>query len=245
MKIYSTLLGITLSFLSYSAIAQCSASILEEFDSQTACGTNCGNACTINGFWSNSLNDDIDWTVDAVGTPSGSTGPSADHTSGSGNYIYTEASGCTGDTAILISQSIDLSAAPGYAMEFWYHMFGSTMGNLFVEVSIDSLATWVQLDSLKDNMDLWQFRSINLSAYINDTIFLRFRGITGTGLSSDMALDDINLKVLQTNDADVAGFTGPINPITSGINNVDFLIKNTGIYFIELDGYKKKLILTK
>ena len=75
----------------------------DDFESYAACGTasDCGSEiCPLGNGWSNNENgtvDNIDWRVDANGTPSNGTGPSVDHSTGttSGNYLYLEASnGC-------------------------------------------------------------------------------------------------------------------------------------------------------
>ena len=67
--------------------------------------------------------------LDANGTPSGGTGPSDDITGG-GNYMFTEASvpRAYGDSAILISQDIDISALSFPELNFFSHMFGSAQG---------------------------------------------------------------------------------------------------------------------
>ena len=45
------------------------------------------------GFLRQSSDDEKDFSVISSGTPSGNTGPSSDHTTGTGNYAYLEASG--------------------------------------------------------------------------------------------------------------------------------------------------------
>ncbi len=44
------------------------------------------------GEWLQGFEDDIDWTRLSGDTPSDNTGPAGDHTTGSGSYLYTEAS---------------------------------------------------------------------------------------------------------------------------------------------------------
>ena len=39
--------------------------------------------------WTQDATDDFDWTLNSGGTPSGSTGPAGDHTTGTGSYLYT------------------------------------------------------------------------------------------------------------------------------------------------------------
>ncbi len=79
------------------------------------CGTdmNCmTEICPLDNGWENLSNgeeDDIDWRVNTGSTPSTGTGPSSD-VSGTGNYLYLEASGgCNGLEALLVSPCIDLS----------------------------------------------------------------------------------------------------------------------------------------
>ncbi|MEM7038686.1 MAG: S8 family serine peptidase, partial [Bacteroidota bacterium] len=77
-------------------------SYTQDFDTFTTCNTAWGCesiSCTLSQNWFNvpntpSINgDSIDFRTDANGTGSGGTGPSSDHTSGAGNYLYLEGSG--------------------------------------------------------------------------------------------------------------------------------------------------------
>jgi len=59
-------------------------------------------------------------------------GPPSDHTSGSGKYMYVDASsGSTGSRAQLVGKTIP-SSGPHCEMIFWYHMKGSHIGTLQV-----------------------------------------------------------------------------------------------------------------
>ena len=155
------------------------------------------------GAWTQSSADDINWTVDANGTPSNNTGPSS-AIQGS-NYIYVEASGNgTGfpnKRAIITSPCFDLSSVTEANFTFKYHMFGSTNGgSVNLEVSNDEGATWTSLWNQTGNQgNQWLTVNIDLAAYIGGGIQLRFNRITGGTWQSDVAIDDISLTEGGTN----------------------------------------------
>ncbi|MBL4655690.1 MAG: T9SS type A sorting domain-containing protein [Bacteroidia bacterium] len=171
----------------------------EDFEAEPLCASTCSTACALTGVWTNSLSDNIDWIVDEGGTPSTSTGPSIDNTTGSatGNYLYTEATGACSPSAeaILLGPCFNLTACSTPAINFYYHMFGSDMGTMFLEVeAIPGSGTWTTLWTLAgDQGDVWNLVNVSLIAYAGTTIQLRFRGVTGPSFQSDMAIDDINL----------------------------------------------------
>lgn len=175
--------------------------LIESFDTIATCGTsnNCGaTVCPLGNGWLNLTNgtqDDIDWRVDANGTPSQGTGPSSDHTTGSGNYIYLEASnGCTAKEAILVSPCIDLTNAIVPQLSFWYHANGTNVGELHVDVFDGT--QWIEgVFSISGSQgNNWIQGFVNLQSYVGNIINIRFRGITGGGWSSDIALDDIDIS---------------------------------------------------
>jgi hypothetical protein len=175
----------------------------EDFESMPLCAfiSDCG--ATVCDLGAGVLNeesgvfDDHDWRVFESSTPSGSTGPDVDHTSGSssGNYVYLEASGgCSGKVASLLTPCFDLgSGATTPAFTFWYHMYGASMGDLHVDAMSTDL-TWSEdiYPAVSGNQgDFWKFGAVSLTPYIGRSVVLRIRGITGTDYDSDMALDDL------------------------------------------------------
>ncbi|KAA3598033.1 MAG: choice-of-anchor D domain-containing protein [Calditrichaeota bacterium] len=146
--------------------------------------------------WENATDDQMDWTVDANGTSSQDTGPSGDHTTGTGNYLYTETSSFNNQTAHLVSPCLDLSLLTVPQARFWYHMYGATMGSLHVDVfdfttgnwTLDVSAPLVGQQQTASN-DPWLQKVVDLSAFGNQ-IRVRLRAITGISFTSDMAIDD-------------------------------------------------------
>ncbi|PQV45278.1 putative secreted protein (Por secretion system target), partial [Jejuia pallidilutea] len=149
------------------------------------------------GAWTQSSSDDLNWLIDANGTPSSNTGPSS-ATQGS-YYLYVEASGngsgYPNKRAILTSPCFDLSALTQATFSFKYHMFGaSDMGTIALEISDDEGATWTSLWTESGNKgNSWQTVSINLSAYVGGGIQLRFNRFVGSTWQADIAIDDISL----------------------------------------------------
>ncbi len=175
-------------------------SVLESFTSFAVCATsmNCESTnCTIGNGWTNVANnslDDIDWRINQGATPTTATGPASDHTTGTGKYIYLEASSCFEKEAILLSPCFDLTATLNPYLTFWLHMFGGDMGELHIDIiSPDGVYSDIIPVRSGDQGDFWIKDSVSLSQFIGQTISVRFRGITGTNVESDMALDDIGL----------------------------------------------------
>ncbi len=177
----------------------------EDFEGEPTCGTTCGNSCVLVGDWTNidDGTDDMDWTIDEGGTSSSNTGPDVDANPGTvtGNYAYTETSGtsCQNATAILLSPCYDISGLSDPLLLFAYHMYGSDMGELNVEVSTDDCASWTTELSISgeqqfDETDPWIYDLVDLTPYAGATdLRIRFRGVTGDGFESDMAIDDIRV----------------------------------------------------
>ncbi|MBO6631701.1 MAG: choice-of-anchor J domain-containing protein, partial [Psychroserpens sp.] len=151
------------------------------------------------GGWTQSTSDDINWTVDANGTPSNGTGPSS-AIQGS-FYIYVEASGNgTGypnRQAIINSPCFDLTNATSANFSFNYHQFGSNnMGTIDLEASNDDGASWVSIWNSSGNLgNSWQSANVDLSSYTGGSVQLRFNRITGGTWQADIAIDNINLSV--------------------------------------------------
>lgn len=182
----------------------------ENFDGFSTCGTSCGTACPVGNGWLQDPNDDMDWTTDANGTGSTNTGPSSDHTSGSGNYMYTETSGasCNNATANLISPCIDLTGSTCPAVSFYYHQYGAAQGGFNVGVSTDQGNTWTtEFSSSGDQGDQWNQGLIILSGY-SGLVRLRFQAQTGTTFTSDLAIDDIEVFDFVNADPSFAGLPG-------------------------------------
>ncbi len=174
----------------------------EDFEAAGLCGTanNCElTVCNIGNGWINEINldqDDIDFRVNEGPTPSQNTGPDVDHTLGTaaGNYIYLEASVCFNKNSNLLTPCIDLNSASGPQMTFWYHMYGSSIGELHIDVF--SQGGWVNdviPAIIGDQGNVWTQAVVNLAPWSGEVINVRFRAVTGPDFDSDIALDDINI----------------------------------------------------
>jgi len=147
--------------------------------------------------WTNDSGDDFDWSF-GISTPSSPTGASADHTTGTSYFAYTEASGNNNMNAYLTTPPINIDALITPTLTFWYHMFGSTMGELHIDIYANS--TW-DMDAFTisgDQGDVWNEEIVDLSTYTGlGSIKIRFRGRTGTDYYSDICIDDVKVSCLE------------------------------------------------
>ena len=207
----------------------------EDFEGTPTCSTFCGAACSLNTSWKNTGGDDIDWTADNGGTSSFNTGPSQDHNPGtsSGIYLYTEASGCSNDNAYLLSPRYDFTFLQSAALEFWYHMQGSSMGSLHVDARVGT-GNWtndISPQKSGDQGNSWKKWTIDLPQYegLMDVQF-RIRGRTGSSFTSDMAVDDIFVGAIFDHDLAIWDVLSPVQDCNfSGTHDVTLRIRNLGL----------------
>jgi len=178
--------------------------LTQNFDNFTNCSTawDCELVmCGLQEGWYNIPNgsgDDIDWRTHSGATGSVNTGPSSDHTTGSGRYLYLEGSGpCLNSTARLHSPCIDLSSINMAQLSFWYHAYGAAIGELHVDVIADGeLFEDVVPPVIGEQGDLWTQQIVDLSPFAGHQVVIVIRGSTGgNSWTSDLAIDDMNIAM--------------------------------------------------
>ena len=148
------------------------------------------------------------WTRRNYGTPSSSTGPNNGHYCSIDNptygrfcvksdttsnyYVYTEASGYFNKKFDLILRNPIVANTSNCGLIFWTSMYGSRMGSLLLQIKYNNTNIWKTIWSKSGNSGTrnWIQNAIffdNSTNYFN----MRFRGITGSSFTSDIALDDI------------------------------------------------------
>jgi hypothetical protein len=136
--------------------------------------------------------NDRDWWLMQGPTSSQLTGPQGDHTTGNGIYYYAEAStsgiGYPNQTFITYTPTFDISQTPGKVLSFWYHMAGSTMGDL--EAGYIDGNGYTSLGVISGNQgNNWKFAYYPITAV--DSFKIQFTAITGSSFYSDICIDDI------------------------------------------------------
>ncbi|BCY29495.1 GEVED domain-containing protein [Flavobacterium okayamense] len=155
------------------------------------------------------------WDVDGAGsTPTANTGPSAAYSGV--KYFYTESSsGTTGAVAELVSPMVDVSGLTTPTIQFYYHMYGATMGELHVDVydgaawNNDLLVLTGQQQTAAT--DAWTLSIVSLNSLtITGDVQVRFRALRGTGITGDISIDDISF----------AEAPACFDPINLGVANI-------------------------
>ena len=198
----------------------------------------------LNACWEQSVDDNLDWTINTGPTGSGGTGPSGAN-SGS-YYAYLESSSpvATGDSAILISPPINtanLADAP--AVYFSYHMFGNDSMILRLEYEIfgsNSWTTvWEQTGAVQTaETDPYEEAYVPIPSAIGSLMRLRFTAVAGTNngatpgvgfaWQSDMAIDDIRVQNVLADDVAVTNIITPNNDCGLGVTPVTIEVTNRG-----------------
>ena len=224
----------------------------QSFDNFTNCSTAWGCEtidCNLSAGWFNLPNnnnvDTIDWRTHSGSTGSGGTGPTGDHTSGNGKYLYLEGSGnggsgCQNHEAQVNSPCFDLTGTNSPTISYWYHAFGGGIGSLHLDVL--SEGQWhldVGPPVIGAQGNQWFQEVVDLSAFEGQEAVLRFRGRTGGSWLSDLAIDDINLTTFPLagfeteHDTFCLGQTVPlVNTTTYGLSYSWSIVPSSFIYVV-------------
>ncbi len=184
------------------------APFMENFENSTVGTYNGHDNCWT--FVSNDPNaptstNTYSWEVrNTAQTSSGtSTGPDRDNTLApaiGGKFLTADVSyGTSGDTALVISPLIDITPLSNPELQFYYHMWGSTMASLHVDLNDGT--GWTRdvvvltQPSNTSPSDPYKDTTISLSAYGTATAFqVRFRLISSGCCAGDVAIDDIRIS---------------------------------------------------
>ncbi len=178
------------------------------------------------GGWTQAGEDDFDWTLHNKKTPSSETGPEA---AAEGEwYLYTEASSHYNSTAVINSPCFDLTELENAQFDFQYHMYGSYMGSLSLEISTNNGQDWTRIWFMEgDQSDKWHGASVDLTDYIgNMGVSFRFVGTTGSRFRSDMAVDNISLTTSNGGDG--------VPPVAEFEASSTYIIAGEEIQFTDL-----------
>jgi V8-like Glu-specific endopeptidase len=147
------------------------------------------------GLWTQGTTDDFDWTVLSGTTASTGTGPTAANEGTYYAYMEATAPNNPSKNALLLSPCFNLIGITYPQVIFDYHMLGTTMGNLSLEVSTNG-STWTSLWSKTgDQGSAWITDTVDLNAYTNESsLRIRFNGTTGSDFESDIAIDAFGLS---------------------------------------------------
>lgn len=165
--------------------------------------------------------DDFNWTRHRGSTGSSNTGPSGDHTTGTGWYMYVETSSPVENnwSAKLSSSSQDSTDQWGFCLIFYYHMYGSSVGTLNVYISSGTDNSLVFSRS-QNKGDRWWKASVHFISYSDWQV--TFEAIDGNSFTGDIAIDDISFitgpcltqdfTTMDTTTTDFSTTTLPVSP---------------------------------
>ncbi|KAM8838449.1 MAM and LDL-receptor class A domain-containing protein 2 isoform 2-T2 [Synchiropus picturatus] len=157
-------------------------------------------------IWKQAADDDLDWSVRSGPTETPNTGPPADHTSGTGSYLYMESSPPTakGSVARLKSSPLPPAGEEGYCLSFWYHMSGATVGSL--RILLQSTDPWNRTlvwQKSGDQGEEWLLARSHVTLQDVHQVILE---ATVGGEAGDVAVDDLALASGPCPTSDVCDF---------------------------------------
>lgn len=154
----------------------------------------------IDTCWSRPSGANYWWRPNSGPTPTGltaiGTGPSSDHTTGSGKYMHGEAQNGTG-VALLRSPNVMLAGLLNPELRFYYHQFGAQVDSLVVKVFRDGTETRVWGNSQQTSAATapWTEAVVSLASFLPDTVQIRWYAYRSPSNQNrvDVAIDDVSI----------------------------------------------------
>ncbi|XP_013395916.1 MAM and LDL-receptor class A domain-containing protein 1-like [Lingula anatina] len=138
--------------------------------------------------------DDGDWTRHTGSTFTSGTGPSGDHTTGSGYYMYMEASSMANNEYVILETPLFpvLNAqCTTVTVNLWYHAFGNQWRSFMVSY-VDSIGSYSLFHIKEWEKDFWRFVSSTFKPSVN--FKMQFYAERRNGEAADIAIDDISIS---------------------------------------------------
>jgi hypothetical protein len=136
------------------------------------------------------------WGIRSGASTGSNTGPDQDF-SGSGNYAFTLGNyGNFGDHAFLYTPILDISTLSAPYLSFYVHRFGTTVGELSVEIDTGN-GQWYEilnLNNLSTAGSASPFSEAGIDLVTNSNLVqLRFKAVGKACCEGDMAIDEISV----------------------------------------------------
>jgi len=157
-----------------------------------------------NFIYQESCFDDMQWLRYTGPPPSRingvQTGPLSAHEGDYYFYVESSVPNHPNKAAIFQTRCTYLGYHNFPMITFWYHMYGSDMGTLKIEISDDYGATWERLVSFSgDKGDQWNYVRMFLTTngndyWANEYVSFRFTATTSSGFKGDIAIDNIKIE---------------------------------------------------
>uniref|UniRef100_A0A8C7P3H8 Zonadhesin n=1 Tax=Oncorhynchus mykiss TaxID=8022 RepID=A0A8C7P3H8_ONCMY len=161
--------------------------------------------------WEQIVQDSFDWRRQRGPTPSDLTGPTQDHTTGGGSYMYIEGNGVYyGDSARMISPKCQKGATK-YCLRFWYHMYGQAKAMILNVYQLDEHNKHRKLWSKANNQgSTWYLAKVDIN--VDGSFQIIMEGIRGSDPQSDVAFDDISIHYGSCSGSSTGVVGGPSVP---------------------------------
>ena len=165
------------------------------------------------------------WSINSGNTPTNGTGPATNHTPAGNKYIYTEGSqGNNLNNSRVNTFCYQLPLGTCMGLEFYYHMYGTDIDRLRVDIDTGDgagnaqwiNAVWLAVGQQQTNSnDPWQKGFVSLDDYEGKYIRVRFFGRKLAGVKADIALDDITVYAPPPTDIEMVNIGYPENGFCS------------------------------
>lgn len=188
------------------------------------------NSGSINSCWDRTVTGYV-WikAPSVTGGNNSDTGPSGDHTSGGNGYLSADSYpyGFNDTEAVLITPPISLVNDTAPEVSFWYHMYGSEIEALRIDVQVNGDTNWLPLDTIAGNSggfvsqsSPWHQAVYPLDNYIDDTIKFRFTSIREISTQSNGANCRTSLDDFKVDEWDGSCRTPRnVRIVTTGVSN--------------------------
>ncbi|XP_067851819.1 IgGFc-binding protein-like [Heptranchias perlo] len=209
---------------SYASVCEAAGVVLADWREQSGCvEESCALDCNFDidlCDWMQSKTDNFDWKRISGSTPSANTGPSFDHTTAGGYYIYIEGNEAkVGERAHLVSAPCAKRGAQ--CLRFWYHMYGVARSMALKVYLVEGGTPILMWSETGNKGNKWIAGEVGLHLSGNSQILIE--GIRGDDYRSDIAVDDISFhsgccgdECVTTSTTSIPTAVGTLTPDTTG-----------------------------